>query len=45
MIFKEDRANYKVATKVQPTEEQWKALEFAWKLVKHVKSNAILISK
>ena len=40
----EDRANYKVVTKVQPTEEQWKALEFAWKLVKHVKSNAILIS-
>ena len=22
----EDRANYKVVTKVQPTEEQWKAL-------------------
>jgi len=42
--IQEDRANYKVATKVQPTEEQWKALEFAWKLVKHVKSNAILIS-
>ena len=42
--IQEDRANYKVVTKVQPTEEQWKALEFAWKLVKHVKSNAILIS-
>lgn len=40
----ENRANYKVVTKVQPTEEQWKALEFAWKLVKHVKSNAILVS-
>ncbi|MDU5088506.1 MAG: bifunctional phosphoribosylaminoimidazolecarboxamide formyltransferase/inosine monophosphate cyclohydrolase [Veillonella sp.] len=40
----EDRINYKVVTKIQPTEEQWKALEFAWKLVKHVKSNAILIS-
>ena len=40
----ENRTNYKVVTKVQPTEEQWKALEFAWKLVKHVKSNAILIS-
>ena len=33
----EDRANYKVVTKVQPTEEQWKALEFAWKLVKTCK--------
>ena len=42
--IQEDRTNYKVVTKVQPTEEQWKALEFAWKLVKHVKSNAILIS-
>ncbi len=42
--IQEERANYKVVTKVQPTDEQWKALEFAWKLVKHVKSNAILIS-
>jgi len=42
--IQEDRASYKVVTKVQPTEKQWKALEFAWKLVKHVKSNAILIS-
>lgn len=42
--IQESRANYEVVTKVQPTEEQWKALEFAWKLVKHVKSNAILVS-
>ena len=26
----------------QPTESEWIALEFAWKVVKHVKSNAIL---
>lgn len=41
----EDTESYTVVTKAQPTEEQWKALKFAWKLVKHVKSNAILIAK
>lgn len=42
--IQESRQNYEVVTKVQPTEEQWQALEFAWKMVKHVKSNAILVS-
>jgi phosphoribosylaminoimidazolecarboxamide formyltransferase/IMP cyclohydrolase len=32
----------KVATKRAPTEAEWTALEFAWKVVKHVKSNAIV---
>lgn len=41
----EEEATYTVVTKVQPTKEQWDALRFAWKLVKHVKSNAILIAK
>lgn len=36
------RAEARVATKVQPTEAQWNALEFAWRVVKHVKSNAIV---
>ncbi len=31
-----------VATKVHPTPEQWRALQFAWRVVKHVKSNAIV---
>ena len=31
-----------VPTKRQPTEEEWKALLFGWKVVKHVKSNAIV---
>ena len=35
---------YEVVTEAEPTEDQWKALEFAWKMVKHVKSNAILVS-
>ena len=30
-------------TKVKPTEEQMKDLEFTWKMVKHVKSNAIVV--
>ena len=32
----------KVATKRSPAEKEWKALSFAWKLVKHVHSNAII---
>ena len=30
-------------TKAKPTEEQMKDLEFTWKMVKHVKSNAIVV--
>jgi phosphoribosylaminoimidazolecarboxamide formyltransferase/IMP cyclohydrolase len=33
----------KVATERQPTEEELKQLLFAWKVVKHVKSNAITL--
>ncbi len=32
----------KVVTKRAPTEEEWKALLFGWRVVKHVKSNAIV---
>ncbi|HEX5036465.1 MAG TPA: bifunctional phosphoribosylaminoimidazolecarboxamide formyltransferase/IMP cyclohydrolase [bacterium] len=32
----------KVVTKRAPSEQEWKAFEFAWKVVKHVKSNAIV---
>jgi phosphoribosylaminoimidazolecarboxamide formyltransferase/IMP cyclohydrolase len=34
----------KVVTKRQPTEEEWQQLIFAWKVVKHVKSNAIEVA-
>jgi phosphoribosylaminoimidazolecarboxamide formyltransferase/IMP cyclohydrolase len=34
-----------VKTKRAPTGEEWKALEFAWKAVKHVKSNAIVYAR
>jgi phosphoribosylaminoimidazolecarboxamide formyltransferase/IMP cyclohydrolase len=40
----ETRQDCRVVTKRQPTEEEWKALEFAWKVVKHVKSNAIVLT-
>jgi phosphoribosylaminoimidazolecarboxamide formyltransferase / IMP cyclohydrolase len=32
----------KVVTKRNPTEEEYQALDFAWRVVKHVKSNAIV---
>jgi phosphoribosylaminoimidazolecarboxamide formyltransferase/IMP cyclohydrolase len=35
----------KVMTKRAPTEAEWKDLLFAWKVVKHVKSNAIVFAK
>ncbi|MCW1928332.1 bifunctional phosphoribosylaminoimidazolecarboxamide formyltransferase/IMP cyclohydrolase [Bhargavaea beijingensis] len=39
-----DDADIKVATKREPTEEEWEALKLGWKVVKHVKSNAIVVS-
>ena len=37
-----DRSQAVVKTQRFPTTEEWAALEFAWKVVKHVKSNAIV---
>lgn len=37
-----DLQQSKIATKRSPTSKEWKALGFAWKLVKHVHSNAII---
>jgi phosphoribosylaminoimidazolecarboxamide formyltransferase/IMP cyclohydrolase len=34
-----------VVTKTQPSEEQWRDLLFAWTVVRHVRSNAIVIAK
>jgi len=36
---------FQVATKRQPTPEEWRALLFGWRVVKHVKSNAIVYAK
>jgi phosphoribosylaminoimidazolecarboxamide formyltransferase/IMP cyclohydrolase len=38
-------ADLKIVTKRQPTAEEMRALLFAWKVCKHVKSNAILYSR
>jgi phosphoribosylaminoimidazolecarboxamide formyltransferase/IMP cyclohydrolase len=40
----ESRADGRVVTKAQPTEEQWRELEFAWRACKHVRSNAIVFA-
>lgn len=42
---KENPAEFKVATKVAPAEEDFQDLLFANKLVKHSKSNAIVLAK
>ncbi|HAJ14286.1 MAG TPA: bifunctional phosphoribosylaminoimidazolecarboxamide formyltransferase/inosine monophosphate cyclohydrolase, partial [Comamonadaceae bacterium] len=39
------RADLKVVTKLQPTEQQLDDLMFAWKVAKFVKSNAIVFCK
>jgi len=40
-----DRASAAVKSKRPPTDEEWEALEFAWKVAKHVKSNAIVYAR
>jgi len=35
-------ADFKVVTKRQPTNEEWSAMMFGWKIGKHVKSNSIV---
>ncbi len=42
-ILKEDEL--KIVTKKKPTKEQMEALCFGWKLIKNIKSNAILLVK
>ncbi|MBC7223251.1 MAG: bifunctional phosphoribosylaminoimidazolecarboxamide formyltransferase/IMP cyclohydrolase [Anaerolineae bacterium] len=39
----DDPAQWQVVTKRAPTPEEWHALEFGWKAVAHVKSNAIVL--
>jgi len=39
------RAETQVTTKRAPTAEEWTALEFGWKISKHVKSNAIVYAR
>jgi phosphoribosylaminoimidazolecarboxamide formyltransferase/IMP cyclohydrolase len=39
-----DSAGWRVATKRAPTEAEWQAMTFGWKIAKHVKSNAIVFA-
>ena len=41
----EDPRAWRVVTKRQPTLEEMQSLTFAWKVAKHVKSNAIVLAK
>ena len=40
-----DVAGAKVVTARQPTPAEWDALDFAWRIAKHVKSNAIVFAR
>jgi phosphoribosylaminoimidazolecarboxamide formyltransferase/IMP cyclohydrolase len=40
-----DEGNLKVVTKLKPTQKEMQSLIFAWKVAKHVKSNAIILSR
>ncbi len=39
---KTNQAEYRVVTERQPTENEWASLLFGWRVVKHIKSNAIV---
>ena len=41
----EDRAEMQVVTERQPTEAEWSEMLFAWRVCKHVSSNAIVLAK
>jgi phosphoribosylaminoimidazolecarboxamide formyltransferase/IMP cyclohydrolase len=40
-----DDVEVTIPTKREPTDQEWKDLKLAWKVVKHVKSNAIVLTK
>lgn len=44
-LYRLDRAAAQVKSERAPTDEEWTALEFGWKVCKHVKSNAIVYAR
>jgi phosphoribosylaminoimidazolecarboxamide formyltransferase/IMP cyclohydrolase len=40
-----DRTEMEVATQVAPTDAEWRDLLFAWRICKHVRSNAIVLAR
>jgi phosphoribosylaminoimidazolecarboxamide formyltransferase/IMP cyclohydrolase len=43
-VVNETREQMQVLTRAQPSEEQWQDLLFAWRVCRHVRSNAIVIA-
>jgi phosphoribosylaminoimidazolecarboxamide formyltransferase / IMP cyclohydrolase len=41
----EERSEMQVVSKRAPTEAEWGELQFAWKVCKHVRSNAVVLSR
>ncbi len=41
----EDRSEMEVVTERRPTDDEWSEMLFAWKVCKHVRSNAIVLAK
>ncbi|HZG72096.1 MAG TPA: bifunctional phosphoribosylaminoimidazolecarboxamide formyltransferase/IMP cyclohydrolase, partial [Chondromyces sp.] len=39
-----EEADVRTVTKREPTPEEWEAMKLGWKVVKHVKSNAIVVT-
>jgi phosphoribosylaminoimidazolecarboxamide formyltransferase/IMP cyclohydrolase len=44
-VHRLDRSSAQVKTKRAPSDQEWDALTFGWKVVKHVKSNAIVYAR
>jgi phosphoribosylaminoimidazolecarboxamide formyltransferase/IMP cyclohydrolase len=40
-----DRTEMEIATQRAPTDAEWRDLEFAWQICRHVRSNAIVLAK
>ena len=40
-----DDANIKIGSDRKPTDAEWEALRFSWRVVRHVRSNAIVLAK
>ena len=43
--FASARADWRVVTKVAPTDDQWRDVELAWRICGHVKSNSSVLVK
>jgi len=42
--IEEDDKTWRIVSEREPNDKEWRALKFAWKVAKHVKSNAIVLA-